>query len=366
MLRSRRAHRETTANTNVDPVLRTIIAHMPAVVWAMDRDLRFTMSHGGGLDRLGIAPGDVVGTDIFEYFGTTDRDHLPIAAHIAALRGDGSTYELDYDGRSFLTRVEPLWEGDEVVGLVGMAFDITDRRESEHDLATAYATLRAVEASRRDLLVRLLRARELEASRLAADLHDGPVQRFTAVGLRLASLRGRVADPAAREAIADLETHVGEGIDALRSLMLELVPPELELDDLAAAVETLLRRFEQESGTTAHLELGLSAPPSREVANTCYRNVREALRNVQEHGHARVVTVSVGSDERFISVAVHDDGDGFDPSVAEVEGHIGLRGMRERVESMDGHLDVDSAPGRGTTVAFSLPLAGTSQRAVGP
>ena len=92
-----------------------------------------------------------------------------------------------------------------------MAFDITDRRESEQDLATAYATLRAVEASRRDLLVRLLRARELEASRLAADLHDGPVQRFMAVGLRLASLRGMVEDPAAREVIANLETHVGGG-----------------------------------------------------------------------------------------------------------------------------------------------------------
>jgi PAS domain S-box-containing protein len=346
----------------VDAALRLIVGQMPAVVWALDRELRFTESQGGGLARLGLSPGEVLGMHLFEYLGTDDRSSLPIAAHLSALEGHGSSYEVDVGGRVYLSRVEPLVDRDEIVGVVGMAFDITERRGAERELETMYTALRLTEASRRDLLIELMRAHELEASRVASDLHDGAAQTFAAVAYRLQALRNASGDEDTRTALDKLVRMTNDGIAQLRSLMVDLVPPEVETEGLERAVAELIRRFEQETGTDAKLEIRIDVPPSAEIAKTCYRNVQEALRNVREHARANRVNVSLVSDERAITVMVQDDGTGFEVAARGPNGHLGLRGMRERIESLDGHIEIDSDLGRGTTVAFSLPLRATLRR----
>jgi signal transduction histidine kinase len=90
-----------------------------------------------------------------------------------------------------------------------------------------------------------------------------------------------------------------------------------------------------------------------EIETAMYRIVQEALSNAAKHGNAKRAVVEVHEDETNVRVSVRDDGCGFDPS-AHTEG-FGLLGMNERVQLLDGTLDVDSSPGRGTTIAASFP-----------
>lgn len=125
--------------------LRLMLEQLPAVLWSVDRDLRFTSSTGAALNGLGLEPGQVVGQTLFEYMGTEDRKFPSIARHLQALDGQSSTYEQEWLGRKFQVAVEPLRsDTDEVIGCVGLALDITDRVKSEEALQQSEAMLELV------------------------------------------------------------------------------------------------------------------------------------------------------------------------------------------------------------------------------
>ncbi len=116
-------------------LLKMMADQMPAIVWAIDNQLRFTVSFGAGLANLGLIPAEVVGRDLFEYFGTNDPTFRPIASHIEALRGEPSNYEQVWQGRVYQVHVEPLVEaGQRVIGAIGIAIDISDRKHAEDAL----------------------------------------------------------------------------------------------------------------------------------------------------------------------------------------------------------------------------------------
>ncbi|MDR7427080.1 MAG: PAS domain S-box protein [Armatimonadota bacterium] len=115
--------------------LRLLVEQLPAVVWTTDRELRFTASQGAGLARLGLRPNQVVGQSLREYFRTDDPDYLPIAAHRAALAGESVAYELEWEGRAYVSHVEPLRDGTgQTIGVLGIALDVTERRHAEEAL----------------------------------------------------------------------------------------------------------------------------------------------------------------------------------------------------------------------------------------
>jgi diguanylate cyclase (GGDEF)-like protein/PAS domain S-box-containing protein len=110
---------------------RVLMEQMPAVMWTMDRDLRFTSSVGAGLAGLGLEPNQVVGMSVYEYFGTDDPEFPPVAAHREALSGEAVTYNLDWEGQSFQSHVEPLRDAEGVVvGVIGVALDVTEMRRA--------------------------------------------------------------------------------------------------------------------------------------------------------------------------------------------------------------------------------------------
>src|SRR3990170_1411416 len=111
---------------------RLVVDQLPVVVWATDADLRFTMSFGGGLAALGLEPGQVVGVSLCEFFHTDDIAFPPIAAHRQALSGVEGQYETTWRGRTYDSRVWPERDPDgQIVGVVGFALDVTERREAE-------------------------------------------------------------------------------------------------------------------------------------------------------------------------------------------------------------------------------------------
>lgn len=124
--------------------LRLAAAQVPAILWTTDSQLRFTSSNGAGLAQLGLRPDEVVGMDLFDFFATSDREHPAIDAHRRALKGEAVVYDLEFRSRIFQSRVEPLrdLEGT-IIGVSGLAQDITDHVKMERALRQSELRLRA-------------------------------------------------------------------------------------------------------------------------------------------------------------------------------------------------------------------------------
>jgi two-component system, NarL family, sensor histidine kinase DegS len=218
----------------------------------------------------------------------------------------------------------------------------------------------AVQTERKRAMQTVLKATEQERVRLAADLHDGPVQELTALryGLTRARSRIRRGDPEQAEGLlAELEDELASGITGLRRLMAELRPPVLDEQGLEAALHNHVRAFEATSGVACAISTGLRGRLAPDIETVLYRVTQESLNNVSKHAGAARVTVSLAADNGSVRLRIKDDGVGFDPTAAGRllgQGHFGLAGMRERVEMVGGRLQIDSGPGAGTTVAVEM------------
>ncbi|MEW6636556.1 MAG: GAF domain-containing sensor histidine kinase [Actinomycetota bacterium] len=199
-----------------------------------------------------------------------------------------------------------------------------------------------------------------ERNRLAREIHDTIAQGLTAAALQLESADALLdADrEKARTAIERALSLTRSNLEEARRSVLDLRAAPLEGRPLAKALRSLVDRWETETGVTARL-LSVNAarplPPGVEVA--LYRICQEALNNVARHADAGRATVRLVATPERVSLAVEDDGRGFDPSRVP-EGRHGLLGMRERAEALGGTLAVRSAPGRGTKVEAAAPLEG--------
>jgi signal transduction histidine kinase len=202
-------------------------------------------------------------------------------------------------------------------------------------------------------------AAELERARWARELHDETLQNLAALRLALAS-QLRSGDPMSMEETlsAAIEQLDGE-IAGLRALITDLRPTALDELGVAAAVEDLAVRargsgLEVELAIELAYERGLS--PDRqasEIETAVYRIAQEALTNARKHGGAHHARIDIRDDDDTIRVRVSDDGGGFDPG-SSTKG-FGIAGMRERAELLSGTLEVQSAPGGGTTVIATVP-----------
>jgi signal transduction histidine kinase len=231
-----------------------------------------------------------------------------------------------------------------------------------------------VQDERRRLLGRVLQATEDERTRIAHDLHDGPVQQLAVLNYdvyrarkRIGELLGRVSGDAlmedlqrADEVLEGVEKGLGEETRVLRHLMGALRPPVLDNRGFAEALTEHTQRFEQEHGITVDVGIGLAERLPAELETVLYRIMQESLTNVAKHAKAACVSVTVDqADPATARLRVRDDGVGFDASNrAQLlrEGHFGLAGMRERASLVGGSLEVGSIPGHGTTIEVRVPV----------
>jgi signal transduction histidine kinase len=213
--------------------------------------------------------------------------------------------------------------------------------------ATAVAT---AQTAAEEALRRSLEASEAERSRWARELHDETLQQFAGLRMLLAGARRsgdrERIDGALQDALERLTTGVGD----LRSLIADLRPAALDELGIAPALETLAARAYD---VEVDLEVSLTERPAAELESTIYRVVQEALTNVAKHAAASRVLVRVRDVDSAIELLVRDDGAGFDPHRRSTG--FGLVGMRERLALVRGTLDIQTAPGGGTTLRALIP-----------
>ena len=208
----------------------------------------------------------------------------------------------------------------------------------------------------RDALRRAVQAQEVERRRLARELHDETGQALTSILLGLAAVERSESAEAAHAAAAALRELVVETLQNVRRLAVELRPSAL--DDFG--LEPALRRLGQtvreggELDVQVEARLGAQRLPA-DVETALYRIVQEALTNVVKHADARHVSIVLTRKQASVLVMIEDDGRGFDPTRPSVAG-LGLQGMRERVELLDGSFQVEAAPRTGTTLIVELPV----------
>src|SRR6266545_4616811 len=237
----------------------------------------------------------------------------------------------------------------------------TELRGRGLELQSALSNLEKVETERKHLLDRTMRGAEEERSRIAAELHDGPIQRLTAIGYQLeeASLTlpsGNHAD--VDELLSAAQRNLYAEINELRGLMATLRPPVLDELGLGLALADQLDSFERRTGIMCFLDTDRDARLEPEIETVLYRVAQEALINVAKHSRAHHVWVYLRTDIDRVDMQVRDDGIGFDPSSVNGltgRGHFGLAGMRERVEMAGGRYRLLSSPGGGTAIRVRLP-----------
>jgi signal transduction histidine kinase len=249
---------------------------------------------------------------------------------------------------------------------VGLMFRRIER--DAEDLAAQGRTLRQTldelhiaQADRTRLLDRTIRATEEERARVAVELHDGPIQRLTALSFRLGRARTRLRAGDTNqtdESLSVAERELGEHIDELRRLMSDLRPPALDEGGVEAALRDQLEIFRERSGAQVSFESDVDRELSGDTQVVLYRITQEALANVLKHAHAQRVRVRLSTPNRHASLQVEDDGVGFDQGrVHEFarDGHFGLAGMAQRASMVGGTFHIVSEPGRGTSVRADVP-----------
>jgi signal transduction histidine kinase len=233
-----------------------------------------------------------------------------------------------------------------------------------HGLAGEVA---ALAAARKRLLDRTVQAREEERIRLAAELHDGPIQRLTGVAYAADLSRRRLARAdlaGGQELLGSLEDDIRGEVAALRQVMAELRPPALDEWGLSAALTDYAAAFQQQAGIACTVQANLPGRLARAQETVLYRVAQEALTNVAKHARASRAWVSVQVVQGRVTLQVGDDGAGFatthptDPLGDHLGlNHFGLASMRQQIEMAGGTWQVRSRPGQGTTITATLPMA---------
>jgi signal transduction histidine kinase len=204
----------------------------------------------------------------------------------------------------------------------------------------------------RDARARIIAAGDAERRRIERDLHDGAQQRLVALSLTLGMAESRLtADPAAAAPlIAQAREEAQLAVKELRELASGIHPALLSERGLGPALEALAARAPVPTAVDGVPAARL--PPQVEAA--CYFVTAEALTNVAKYAGATSAGVSLSVQHGRVRLLVRDDGSGG----ADLSAGTGLRGLRDRVEALDGRLDVDSPPGFGTTVIAEIPVGG--------
>jgi signal transduction histidine kinase len=225
------------------------------------------------------------------------------------------------------------------------------------------------ESDRTKLLERALNASDRERVRFAADLHDGPIQDLAGISYALGAMAPTVVERHAT-LMARIQDALKRSIDSLRGLMTDLYPPDLASGNLAQSITPLANRLRDE-GTDVQLNLAEVPGLDEDGAAALYRVARESLANIHKHAQAKTVRISLetssegmhGESRPWVRLVVADDGVGADPATMDrrAEGHLGLRLLIDRIQSLGGQLTVTSAPGHGTTVQADLPLPPTTR-----
>ncbi len=316
--------------------LRTIIAGVPMIIFAVDRKGIITFEDGRALNSLGLEPGAHLGQSVVEAFGQAGEipDHMR-----RALAGEEFSAAMEVGPVALETWYSPTRDdGGSVCGYTGVAINVTDQRRLERQI---------------------LEISDREQARIGQEIHDGLCQQLVSLAFDANSLERELTGrklPHARTAkrIADLLDHA---ITEARQLARGLFPIRLDAQGLPSALEELARTTRERSGIECRFEASERAVVNtKTIATHLYRIAQEAINNALQHGHAGSVTLRLETRTSQLALEVEDNGQGIDPAQLKQCRGMGLHIMAYRARSIGGMFAFGPGAHGGTLVSCCVPV----------
>jgi len=343
-----------------DVELAALVANVPGAIYRCALDSDWTMSViSDEIERIsGYPPSDFVQNNVRTFASIIhpdDRAEVDVEVRTATTQDRPYALEYrivraDHTVAWVLERGQHVIERDDQAWLHGVIFEITERKHAEEVLRrheAEQARIAELEAAR----ARIIAAEDATRRQIERDLHDGAQQRLVTLALTLRMIKAKLADDrdGASDLLDDAIGTLAEATDELRELARGIHPAVLTDLGLARAVTVLAERTPVP--VDVHCSLSERLPGPVEVA--AYYVVAESLTNVARYSEATKATIRLGREGGCAFVDVEDDGIGG----AEPEAGSGIRGLIDRIDALDGSLDVDSEPGEGTRIRVRIPLA---------
>jgi signal transduction histidine kinase len=244
-------------------------------------------------------------------------------------------------------------EQGNVVTILSLTHDVTERKEAEEKLNTSYEQIRS-------LSEHLTNVREVERKHIAREIHDELGQELTVLKMDVGSLVKKLplTDDIMRKRLASFSGLIDNIVQSVRRIASELRPSLLDDLGLTAAIAWHMEEFEKRSGIKSHFkepkdEWILPDP----VKINLFRIVQEATTNIGRHSNATEVHVNLEHNDHSIVLRVFDNGVGFNAETICKGNTLGILGMRERASIVGGKLEIKTAPGNGTEIFVSVPAA---------
>ncbi len=344
---------------------RLALTNSNVSVFTMDNNLRYTWSYGprwgySAQELLGRRDDELEGADdvseLLDFKSEVIRTGIGAQAILKAkIKGEWLQYNLV---------LEPLFdENGEVTGFTAASMDITNLKRLE--------TQNIENKTQIEVQRRLIQQREMERMEIARDLHDGPIQELVAAGMKLSEAMLEQEAANHERLLSELQRILQTQTREMRQFCQELRPPALAPFGLEKAirshVQTFTNRYPEINVTLNLMRDGQLLPEITRMA--LYRVYQEQMNNIFKHSNCKNVTVTltIHTGSEAVTLEIQDDGVGFnlpDNWIKLVRtGHLGLVGMRERVEAIGGTMEIHSTPGEGTLIRVTAPVVTESQPA---
>lgn len=244
----------------------------------------------------------------------------------------------------------PRWANDEIGDLAEAFNQMTEQLTRTDELRKEREFLR------RQLLEKVITTQEDERRRIARELHDSTSQNLTSLIVGLRIMETHCAQCTAQTKASDLRQVASRTLDEVHDLSMRLRPRALDDLGLAAALERLASEWQARYKIPVDVVIQLSERLPGDVETTLYRIAQETLTNIARHAKAKSASIMLEKHGDTVRVIVEDDGVGFDVNTNHSERHLGLMGMRERAELLNGSLTIESSPDQGTSIFIEIPL----------
>lgn len=338
-----------------EETIRALLNAVTEVMFLVSADGVILALNDTAAERFGKSAQEAVGMNLKELLEPEIFEDRKSRA--APALGDGTPvlFEDQRQDRTFRTSVYPIKDGSgEVVRLAVFGTDITAYKKAEEKLLAHQNNLRS-------LASQLSLAEERQRRRIAVEVHDHIGQNLAFAKMRLAELGRQTSVQDVSELAEEVLALIDGAIQDTRALVSELGSPVLYELGFVPAVAGLCKEIERGYGLRVRYEDDKRPKPlADDVQVLLFQSLREVLANVLKHARATKLDVSLSVKEKFLEIVVCDDGVGFD--LAGLKGMIqegesfGLFSIQQRLESVTGYINIESAPGRGTCVTLTAPL----------
>jgi len=327
-------------------------------ILVVDQQGRIVMVNPATEKMLGYAPDELSGQSVellvpenlraghvhhrSSYFHNPQNRPMGSGLDLQARKKDGSICDVEIS-LSYIRTTK---------GTLAVAFmsDISKRKADEQAIRRQGEDLRLLSR-------RLMAAQDDERRRIARDLHDDLSQKLAYLAMDIGKIASKATSHELLDSLRGLQRRAGEASDTVRHISHQLHPSILDDIGLEAALEQYCEEFEERSGIRTHF-LARNIPDSipREVAGNLYHIFQESLRNVSKHSKATEVFVTLEAVDSVLRLNVRDEGVGL-PALSRSATGIGITGMKERANLVNGNVSIESRSGEGTEVNVTVPLS---------